>query len=406
VDSKKARVGIEPGDGLVGRFGDTVVLIPAAAAGSDVAEELLGLIAEVASDPAVPGRVIAARLAGWVIGRMPGDVIAFAVMAPVPDGGVVIFLHGAVWAEVTGPDPARRLSGDQALTWVDQMIPGSFQRLAIGSAGDRPVQAHPRSDLRAGVVPGQGFAVTPLGTYPGEAHVAPEPARDESAEPAPAPAAPVPAPDSAAPAEPPAAAVPAAPPVLAASPAAPVPAQPPVLAASPAEPPPEVPAEPPTDLAPAAQPAVPVPAAPPATLAPAAPTGPVSRPRAAGPTVVAPVPLGALTSDSGPTIPLDRSYAIGREPHNDPLVRSGAASPIVLQDPDHVISRVHAHVSVENGTVTVRDASSTQGTYIARPGASEWTRIGSKPSVLRPGWSMRIGKIVFTFQTSGPVEAR
>src|SRR5580658_6220369 len=112
-----AHVGIEPGAGLVGRFGDTVVLIPGDAAGGDAAAELVRLIADVASGPAVPGRMIAARLAGWVIGRMHDAVIAFGVVTPVP-GGVVVFLRGAVQAEVTGPDPARRLSGEQALTWV------------------------------------------------------------------------------------------------------------------------------------------------------------------------------------------------------------------------------------------------------------------------------------------------
>ncbi len=181
MDSKTAHVGIEPGGGLVGRFGDTVVLIPGDAAGSDIAGELIGLIAAVASDPAVPGTMIAARLAGWVISRMPDDVIAFGVVAPVP-GGVVIFLRGAVWAEVTGSGPTRRLSGEQALTWVDQLIPGPFERLAISSTADRPVRAHPRSDLQAGVVPGQGFAVTPLGAYSPAAPAATGPARGEDAD--------------------------------------------------------------------------------------------------------------------------------------------------------------------------------------------------------------------------------
>jgi hypothetical protein len=384
VDSKTAHVGIEPGDGLVGRFGDTVILIPGPAADGDVAAELLRLIADVASDLSVPGSTIAARLAGWVIGRMPGEVIAFGVVAPVPEG-VVIFLRGAVQAEVTGPDPARLLSGEQALTWVDQLIPASFGRLAIGGTAGRPVRPHPRSDLQAGVVAGQGFVVTPLA-----AHAAvPDGSPSRAATPAEPPVAPPPP-------ETPAVPPPAEQPVLAAAPAGPpasaAPTEPPVPAMAPDQAAAPVPPPPPVTLTPRAAPARP---------APAGPGGPVKRPPAAGPTVVASIPVGVLTSDSGPTIPLDRSYALGREPNNDPLVRSGAASPIVLQDPDHVISRVHAYISVAGDKVTVRDASSTQGTYIARPGAGKWTRVTSEPSVLLPGWSMRIGKLVFTFQASG-----
>src|SRR5580704_15506837 len=155
-------VGIEPGQGLVGRFGDTVILIPRgeAASGSDeAARELLDLAAAVASDRQVPPGTIAARLAAWVIDRLAGDVLAFGIVVPVRDG-VVMFLRGAVWCTVIEGGSTHELSGEYALTWVDQIVPGTFEQLAIGSAPGRPVRADQLSDLQAGVVPGQGFVLT------------------------------------------------------------------------------------------------------------------------------------------------------------------------------------------------------------------------------------------------------
>jgi len=336
-------VGIEPGDGLIGRFGDTVILIrhdAALASGADeVARELLDLAAEVAADPERPANMIAARLATWVIGRMADDVTAFGIVTPVPDG-VVMFLRGAVWCEVTQDGSARQMSGAQALSWVDQIVPAPFERLAIGSApGRRPVQAYPRSDLRAGVVPGQGFVLTLQ-------ELAPSPE-----EPEPSPAEPVSGRQATA-------------------------ASRQATAAS------SGPAERSTmdrsERAGQPQPTV------------------IARPKPSGQGAAA--PLGTLASESGPAIPLDRDYVLGRDPHHDPLVQSGAAAAVAIPDHEQMISRVHLYLSVENGTVVVRDASSAHGTYVRSPESSEWTRLGTEPSALLPGWSLRMGLKVFVFE--------
>ena len=140
MEQLTTRIGIEPGLGLVGRFGDTVIVIPRGEAPTrpdDVANELLGLAAEVGSDRQAPANAIASRLAAWVIGHMAGEAPAFGIVAPMRDG-VVMFLRGAVWCTITEGASTRAVSGEQALTWVDLSVPGPCQQLATGGlAGGR-----------------------------------------------------------------------------------------------------------------------------------------------------------------------------------------------------------------------------------------------------------------------------
>jgi hypothetical protein len=138
----------------------------------------------------------------------------------------------------------------------------------------------------------------------------------------------------------------------------------------------------------------PPPAAPPTEAVP-----PVQRRRTPTETsTLAPI-AGVLESAEGAVFPLDRPYVIGRDPLGDEAVRNAHASPIVVHDDQHV-SRVHAYVTIDGGSVYVRDAATPGGTFIAAPGADTWTQISTTPTELEPGWTLRVGARILTYRSA------
>lgn len=127
----------------------------------------------------------------------------------------------------------------------------------------------------------------------------------------------------------------------------------------------------------------------------------VARAHAPVETSMTPATVGVLATPDGASYPLDRGYAIGRSPLADDAVQKAIASPIVVPY-DPYVSRVHAYVTVDRGAVFVRDASTAAGTFIAAPGAPEWTQISTTPTKLEPGWSLRVGEWIATYRAGNP----
>jgi hypothetical protein len=287
---------------------------------------------QAAEENSTPAVELAWQLAG-LLHQNRQDAPAFAVSAPVAEGQLLL-LHG----EATAVADDISVTGRYALTWVDRVLTEPVQTITL-TLGDEPAgEPEPHSDLRAGVVPGAGLVI--ITDVPAE-QVAPEPPVVDE------PVAP----------EPP----------VVDEPVVPAPVVAPPL--SDPEPPGQA-----TEVIPG--------------LGHAEDEEPESQ--ATDSTVA------TLVADDGVRTPLDRPYVFGRDPDRDDAVSRGAATGIVVADPDNTISRVHTYLWVNQHGVYVRDANSSNGTFIAAPGARDWDRLGDQPAELPVGWSMRIGRRIFT----------
>ncbi|MFE7798885.1 FHA domain-containing protein [Nocardia sp. NPDC057440] len=361
-------VGIAPGDGLIARFGAVVVYLAGETSSTD---RILGAI-EAVADGEHPGAAIVQRLAAVVFGS-GSEPPPFGVVAPTGDG-TVILLRGAVSAEIQGAEGTRRLAGARAFTWVDEIVREPVRQISVGADTALPLTTHPRSNLRDGVVPGGGFvfrvAVRKTAKSARPASVAQQStAGDEPPPTAPAGMAALSESDTQSSHD--------------ARASAEIGTRAGPLAWS--------------ETSDATRPTTP--SRPQPVALDKVPAHDGARPRRVRTTGSAPAPLGpatgALVFEDGAAYPLDRPYVIGRSPTSDDSVRTAAASPIAVPRDRHV-SRVHAYVSLERGKVYIRDASTPAGTFIAAPGAGQWTRVGTAPIELPPGWSVRIGERIAT----------
>ncbi|WP_433623295.1 FHA domain-containing protein [Nocardia sp. CA-120079] len=478
-------VGIALGDGLIARFGAVVVYLAGETPSTD---RILGAI-EAVADTRHPGAAIAQRLAAVVFGGN-SEPPPFGVIAPTADG-TVILLRGQVSAEIQGAEGTRRLSGARAFTWVDEIVREPVRRISVGADTAFPIHELPRTDLRAGIVPGSGFVLriaarrtgkstsararttaTPTAEPPPTAPAGLEALREPTAKSEPTPtgqrvgtprhtrsaqlgnsaqAAESVRSSESAHDEPTEKAVPTGSMHSGRSPqrsatqavgfgeasdkAGPTgstaDAQP-NEASSEARPSGSAPSGEsgqvgaPEEISTQAMSAQErdeaagtrsgsaarpepialhkIPALQGVRPRPLRPVGSAKNPENLG----AGQPVGALVLADGSTFPLDRPYVVGRSPMIDETVRAATATPLAVPRDRHV-SRVHAYVSVDRGKVYVRDAATPAGTFIAAPGADEWTRIGTTPTELHPGWSLRIGQRILTYRTEAhpkhPTEA-
>ncbi|MGW5387069.1 FHA domain-containing protein [Nocardia sp. NPDC003963] len=360
-------IGIAPGEGLVARFGDVVIYLVGANAST---ERILGAV-EAVADAEHPGAAIAQRLAAVVFGT-GSEPPPFGLVAPTADGTLVL-LRGPVSAMISGAEGSRRLVGARAFTWVDEIVRDPVRTLTVGPGADGRVTPYPRTDLRAGVVPGGGFVIKAAVRRNNK-----NPNRPAT-------------------------------PAKAAASYEPVATAPAGLAAS--EPEPESPSGPRTGPAEAPAPE-PLPGTRAWSAAPApmrAEAKPIrlrkesARPHLHTPahTVEPQHPTSpTLVAEDGTAYPLDRPYVIGRGPSVDESVRRKTAAPLVLQRDRH-ISRVHAYLSVDSGKVFLRDAGTAAGTFVSTPGEPRWTRISQSPTELPPGGRIRISEQVLTYSVDG-----
>jgi hypothetical protein len=372
------------GDGVVARM-PGIVLVAVPATGNEArVGELIALCREIGeATPDAPGRTLARRMAGLLSSADPDTGLALCVLSQTEDGLSVI-LAGNIDLAASSSRGEVKLSGRDAATWVDRILEGTLGSCSVSAGGAEPPKRTAMYELQGGVVPGVGITLVAGGHVVATPSAAAGEAGSEEVSPGAAAAVagaaagvssgasaltdlaePLPA------AEP----EPTSPePVVAAEIAA-------VVAAAP-EPPP-APAEPFAAPAPAAVAAA-------AAAAPEAPSGATGK------------SIGVIVFEDGTSYALDKDYIIGREPENDAAVVAGRAGPLVVDDAERSISRVHAELRLFGSELQIVDRGSTNGTYVWSDTNADWVRlVPNQVASVKPGGWVAVGSRSFVFEAEG-----
>jgi hypothetical protein len=111
-------------------------------------------------------------------------------------------------------------------------------------------------------------------------------------------------------------------------------------------------------------------------------------------------PLGVITFADGTFYSVAGNLVFGRDPDDDPAIRSGEATAATLVDPANTISRVHAEVRAIEWDVYLVDRGSTNGTFVWNAAAQQWDRLApDQPRVIEPGAQISFGRLVAAFDS-------
>lgn len=102
-------------------------------------------------------------------------------------------------------------------------------------------------------------------------------------------------------------------------------------------------------------------------------------------------PLGVLVLDDGGTFAVVGDAIIGREPTADATVQQGEAEPLTIEDPERLASRAHARITLDGWDVFLEDRASANGTWV-RMDEESWRRLAPNEQLaLQSGMRLKIG---------------